>query len=360
MKKKCTVICVLAIILSLILIINNIVNRYLKNNNIIKYNNGSQYTIEKEDNIENRKELLKLFYRDGDTDYLDIPETIVESININYNIDFNMYQNIVEKQYNNDENLQDIVSLINDKLNITIDNNWKYSINKYNELEHSGMIKFLYYIDDIIDTNRCISFFFEQGVADKIYYSYLNKSFDQDIILYKYNYFVNHYKQERQVIDKLKDYYIVEGDRTQYSYNFENNKLIYSYTIFYQEPLLGSINPDWGVDMYIEPKIIEDFIKTYKIIVNDSNNGRTINTITNKNAIRELTKIMSRTLPMGNSEELVDVINSNWELELYDENDVLIDTLFVWNDGKLGFNNSRNEFLKDNYYSDLIKIIIAK
>ena len=45
------------------------------------------------------------------------------------------------------------------------------------------------------------------------------------------------------------------------------------------------------------------------------------------------------------------------KIELYNENEELIDTLFVWEDGKLGYNNSRDEYLKDNYKEKLIKII---
>ena len=50
-------------------------------------------------------------------------------------------------------------------------------------------------------------------------------------------------------------------------------------------------------------------------------------------------------------------IGSKYNLSLYDANGELIDTLFIWEDGKLGYNNSREEYLKDEYKDRLIKII---
>ena len=331
-------------------------NRKINNNTSNKEETG-KYIIEQEKNIEDNKELLKLICHDPDIIYFDIPETEVESIDIYYKIDFDKYENRIKETYKNNENLKDLVDLIKKKLNIVIDSRWKYLINQYNEETHSGMILFIYYIDDIIDTNKAISFGFNNGVADKIYYSYLYNDIDEQAFLYRYNYFINHYKQEKKVIDKFKDYYTIDGDVTSYSYYYGNNKLFYSYNIFYKELPLGTIDNDWGTEMYIEPKLIEDILNTKKIVIRDSNTHEITNSIIAKGTIREVAELLSRTLPMGNSEKLVDVINGNWELELYDENDILIDTLYVWNDGKLGFNNSRDEYLKDNYKEKLIKII---
>ena len=331
-------------------------NKKIINNKINNVETG-KYIIEQEKNIEDNKELLKLICHDPDIIYFDIPETEVESIDIYYKIDFDKYENRIKETYKNNENLKDLVDLIKKKLNIVIDSRWKYLINQYNEETHSGMILFIYYIDDIIATNKAISFGFNNGVADKIYYSYLYNDIDEQSFLYRYNYFINHYKQEKKVIDKFKDHYTIEGESLSYTYYYGNNKLFYSYNIFYKELPLGTIDNDWGTEMYIEPKIIEDILKAEKIVIRDSNTHEITNSIIAKGTIREVAELLSRTLPMGNREELADVTNSNWELILYDENDVLIDTLYVWNDGKLGYNNSREEYLKDNYKEKLIKII---
>lgn len=318
---------------------------------------NEKYIIERVENIEDNKKLLELIYHDPDIIYFDIPEAEVESVDIYYKIDLSKYENRINKIYENEDNLADLVKIIKEKLNITIDNRWYYIINKYNEEEETGRITFLYFIDNVIGTNRAIHFKINHGIANKLSYSYLDRQIDEESILYKYNYFINHYKQEKKIIDKFKDYYTIDGDVTYYSYYYGNNKLFYSYNILYKELPLGTIDNDWGTEMYIEPKLMEDILNTKKIIIRDSNSHEIINSIFAKDTIREVAEVLSRTLPMGNSEELVDVTNSNWILELYDENEVLIDTLYVWNDGKLGYNNSREEYLKDQYKDKLIKII---
>ena len=327
-------------------------------NNIHNENENEKYIIEKEETIEEDKELLELVYHDPDTIYFDLPEREHESIDIYYKIDFDSYKNKnIRETYNSDENLKDLVQIIKEKLNVVIDGRWKYYINEFNEKSHTGMIVFLYYIGDVIGTDKAIIFEINNGIASKLNYSYLDRKIDEEAFLYKYNYFINHYKQEKKVIDKFKDYYTISGDVTVYTYYYGNNKLFYSYNIFYKEMPLGTIDNDWGTEMYIEPKLIEDILKAEKIVIRDSNTHEIINTIIAGGTIREVAELLSRTLPMGNSEELTDITNSNWELVLYDENEELIDTLFVWEDGKLGYNNSRDEYLKDNYKEKLIKII---
>lgn len=326
------------------------------NNNIIK-NDNVYYQIEEETNIDDKKELLRIQHWE-DT-YIESPEAEVKTINSNYIVDTNKYVETLIKTYENDSKVEELVTIIRNDFNIIISNKWKYYIHYYDKDKKFGTITFIYYINNIIGTNRAIHFIIDDGIIDKISYSHLNEYLNEEELLYSYNYFINHFIQERGVIDRFKNYYTIVKDEFHYNYNFKNKKLKYTYQIFYRYPA-GVIDNDWGTEIYIEPKIIVEFIKTYKIIVNDSKSGKVKNTITNKKTIRELTRILSRTLPMGNSEKLVDVINSNWELELYDENDILIDTLYVWNDGKLGFNNSRDEYLKYNYYLELVSIINPK
>ena len=328
------------------------------NNNTSNEKETEKYVIEKEENIEEDKELLELVYHDPDTIYFDLPKAEVESIDIYYKIDFSKYENKIKKVYENEESLTDLVKIIKDKLNIIIDDKWYYVINKYNEEEQTGMIQFLYYIDNIICTNRAISFYFDHGVSDKVSYSYLDRKIDEEAVLYRYNYFINHYKQEKKVIDKFKDYYTIDGDVTYYSYYYGNNKLFYSYNIFYKYVGIGLIDNDWGTEMYIEPKLIEDILNTKKIVIRDSNSHEIINAIIAGSTIREVAELLSRTLPASRNEKLMDITTgSKWNLSLYDENEELIDTIFIWEDGKLGYNNSRDEYLKDNYKEKLIKII---
>ena len=120
------------------------------NNNTSNEKETEKYVIEKEEKIEEDKELLELVYHDPDKIYFDWPEAEVESIDINYKIDFSKYESKIKKDYENEESLTDLVKIIKDKLNIIIDDKWYYVINEYNKEEQTGMIQFLYYIDNFL------------------------------------------------------------------------------------------------------------------------------------------------------------------------------------------------------------------
>ncbi len=204
---------------------------------------------------------------------------------------------------------------------------------------------FIYYINNVISTNRAVSLTIQDGTIISLDYSYINDYLVEELIKLKYNYFINHYVQERKVIDKYKDYYAIEEDRTYYSYCFCNKKLMYSYNIFYRNLDLNVIDNDYGYEYYIEPKIINDIYNSSKIKVKDYN-GNYINNINDNSVIREIAKLFSNS-KFASDEDIKISSDYKYNLYMYDNNDKLIDVISVWNNGCLGYNGVIEEHLNN-------------
>lgn len=215
-----------------------------------------------------------------------------------------------------------------------------------------GYIIFIYYIDDIISTNRAITFSIEDGYINNISYSYLDTYVNEIEILYRYNYFINHYKQEKGYVLDYINYYTIDDDKTNYGYNFGNGKITYTYNIFYKMNDLGVINNDCGTELYIEPELIENLIKTKKMVVMDDNNKQ-VKVITDNDNLVKVTELLSRVIPSGERGSNI----YKFSLMLYDDENNLIDRLYVDENGYIGFGNERNEYLKEKYYGVLVNYL---
>ena len=296
------------------------------------------------DNYKDTRKLLKLYH------YLDKPSVYnlgadASTIDINVKIDINKYkESNIKKSY--DGKLEDITKLIKDKINIDIDNNWKYYIHYLDENQSYGFIVFIYYINDAISTNRAVSLTIQDGTIISLSYSYINDYLDEELIKLKYNYFINHYVQERKVIDKYKDYYAIEEDRTNYSYCFGNKKLTYSYNIFYRNLDLNVIDNDYGYEDYIEPKLINDIYNSSKIEVKDYNNNH-ISNISDNSIIKNIAKLFSNT-KFASDDYIKITSDYKYNLYLYDYNDKLINVISVWNNGCLGYNGVTEDHLDNS------------
>lgn len=62
----------------------------------------------------------------------------------------------------------------------------------------------------------------------------------------------------------------------------------------------------------------------------------------------------TRTIPIENNKNIE---KNNWNLSLYDENNELINTININNDGTLGIDNIKNEYLKEQYFNELTKLL---
>ena len=213
-------------------------------------NQAKSYEVIDENANEDYKKLLNLQY--WEDNHIDIPEIEYKEIDYNYKIDLNkVVETVPAITYNNNKELKDIVEIIKDKFNITIDNSWKYYIH-YPSFDLSfGYITFLYYIDNIIETNKYISFNINNGVIDKITFAYLDKKINENEMLYRCNYFINHYKQEKVLVQDYVNQYAIESEDTKYIYNYTNNKLLYTFNIIYKEKNSGFTTVDWGIQKFI-------------------------------------------------------------------------------------------------------------
>lgn len=356
MKKK--IIIIILISLAILLLFLYIIFNHQKEKPIL-INNPSTFEIKDEHGKEEYKTLLKLVEHDGETNTLGDLSAKYETMTFEYKVDINkLKETIPYVTYNNDntnEELKNTVAIIKEKFNITIDGSWKYIIHYPASDLSFGYIIFIYYINDNIATDRYISFNINNGVIDEINYAYLDRDLNENEILYKYNYFINHYRQEKGFVKDYEKWYTIAGDETFIVYHFNRNKIAYGYVIFYKYKNLGVINNDWGIEMFIEPELIENFINTKKIIVKD-NNDKEIKTIENKETITKITSLMARTIPALNSNQKSDKSNE-LKLFLYDKDEKLINSLGLNENGILGLNNAQNEYLKETYLNKLLKII---
>lgn len=353
MKKKILIIIVVIIIFicSLFLVANKL-KKENNNDNKGNDNQAKSYEVIDEKANEDYKKLLNLQYWEDVNIY--IPDIEYKEIDYNYKIDLNkVVETVPPVTYNNNEEIKDIVEIIKDKFNITIDNSWKYYIHYPSSDLSFGYITFSHYIDNIIATNKYISFTINNGVIDKIAYAYLDKSINENEVLYRYNYFINHYKQEKGFVQDYEEYFTIAGEIILLNYSYVDNKLCYTYNILYQYKGTDVINNDWGTELYVEPKLIENLIKTKKIIVKDDSN-KEVNTISDQKDITKITELLSRTIPIENSKNIE---KNNWNLSLYDESNELINTININNDGTLGIDNIKNEYLKEQYFNELTKLL---
>ena len=353
MKKKILIIIVVIILFICgLFLVTKTLKKENNDGNGSNDNQAKSYEVIDENANEDYKKLLNLQYWEDVNIY--IPDIEYKEIDYNYKIDLNkVVETVPPVTYNNNEEIKDIVEIIKDKFNITIDNSWKYYIHYPSSDLSFGYITFSHYIDNIIATNKYISFYINNGVIDKIAYAYLDKSINENEVLYIYNYFINHYKQEKGFVQDYEEYYTIAGEKTLLNYSYVNNKLCYTYNILYQYKGVGAINNDWGTELYVEPKLIENLIKTKKIVVKDDNN-KEVNTINNQKDIAKITELLSRTIPIENNKNIE---NNNWNLSLYDENNELINTININNDGTLGIDNIKNEYLKEQYFNELTKLL---
>ena len=200
-KKILIIIVVIIIFICSLFLVANKLKKENNNDNKGNDNQAKSYEVIDENVKEDYKTLLKIQYWEDVNIY--IPDIEYKEIDYNYKIDLNkVVETVPAITYNNNEELKDIVEIIKDKFNITIDNSWKYYIHYPSSDLSFGYITFSHYIDNIIATNKYISFTINNGVIDKIAYAYLDKSINENEVLYRYNYFINHYKQEK-VLSKI-------------------------------------------------------------------------------------------------------------------------------------------------------------
>lgn len=126
--------------------------------------------------------------------------------------------------------LPELVSLINHQYPDLLNSNWEYMVHFYDEQQTTGLVQFRYVINNEILTDKNIVFHYENGVINSAAYSNISKTVDEDDIVARVNSFKDNHIQEQK---KLKNDEEFIKETVQYSYDYNRDKLVYSYTLFF-------------------------------------------------------------------------------------------------------------------------------
>ncbi len=136
---------------------------------------------------------------------------------------------------------------VRNDLGIELDSRWKVFVHYYDEEQTFGMAEFLYTIGDI-DTNKSIIFNLNDGVADTVYCKYLDMETDEGDLLRRVDEFKARYQQEKR---SLREGEVFESETENFTYYYNNGKLLYSYNLFFSYGD-GFINNDYGTECFID------------------------------------------------------------------------------------------------------------
>lgn len=195
-------------------------------------------------NDSNGKNVLKLNHM-VDTLELEPTELLMEKED---NIKIENLPEIERKMYENESYLDLIVNYIKNNFNVDIDSRWEFVIHYYNDEKTDGMIQFTYMIDNEIRTNKNITFGYENGYINVIYYKCLDNDVNEDDLIRRVNIFKNNYIQEKIKLKKDEKFL---SETTNYSYYYNVDKLVYSYAVFFSYGD-GIINNDNGTAYFID------------------------------------------------------------------------------------------------------------
>lgn len=164
------------------------------------------------------------------------------------NIKIENLPEVERKMYDNELYLDFITDYIKNNLNVDIDNRWEFVIHYYNDEKTDGMIQFTYMIDNEIRTNKNITFGYENGYINYIYYKCLDMKIDEENLIQRVKKFKNNHIQEKIKLKKDEKF---ESETTTYSYYYNVDKLVYSYAVFFSYDG-GIINNDNATAYFID------------------------------------------------------------------------------------------------------------
>lgn len=126
--------------------------------------------------------------------------------------------------------LPELVSLINHQYPNVLNSNWEYMVHFYDEQQTTGLVQFRYVINNEILTDKSITFHYENGVINSVAYSNISKTVDEDDIVSRVATFKEKHTQEQK---KLKSDEEFIKETIQYSYDYDADKLMYTYNLFF-------------------------------------------------------------------------------------------------------------------------------
>ena len=219
--------------------------------------NGEYRLVKKISSEDTNKYISVEFIINGKKETLKLDNLRIEELGINLepnkpksnNINLK-YSNMEEYNgvYSNKKELNVFTDYISKTFNIKIDNRWKVFIHYYTEDKTLGMVEFMYTIDKI-NTNKCIIFNLENGTANTVYYKYLDSKVNEEDLSNRIKLFESKYTQEKK---KLKNDEKFLEEKTNYTYYYSVNKLVYSYNLFFSYGEHNVINNDYGTECIID------------------------------------------------------------------------------------------------------------
>ena len=192
----------------------------------------------------NEKKVLKLNHL-VDTLELEPTELVMEKED---NIKIENLPEVERKMYENESYLDLIVNYIKNNFNVDIDNRWEFVIHYYNDEKTDGMIQFTYMINNEIRTNKNITFGYENGYINYIFYKCLDSVVNEKDLVKRVNIFKKNYIQEKIKLKKDEEFL---SETTNFSYYYNVEKLVYSYAVFFSYDD-GIINNDNGTAYFID------------------------------------------------------------------------------------------------------------
>lgn len=192
----------------------------------------------------NEKKVLKLNHM-VDTLELEPTELVMEKED---NIKIENLPEVERKMYENESYLDLIVNYIKNNFNVDIDNRWEFVIHYYNDEKTDGMIQFTYMINNEIRTNKNITFGYENGYINYIFYKCLDSVVNEEDLVKRVNIFKNNYIQEKIKLKKDEEFL---SETTNFSYYYNVEKLVYSYAVFFSYDD-GIINNNNGTTYFID------------------------------------------------------------------------------------------------------------
>ena len=173
------------------------------------------------------KNTLKLNHKlGGDSDYMTNGQEMVMA-EVDY-IEIDLTETSYTKY--TDSVLPELVSLIHHQYPNLLNSNWEYMVHFYDEQQTTGLVHFRYVINNEILTDKSITFHYENGVINSVTYSNISKTVDEDDIVARVNSFKDNHIQEQKKLKNDEEYI---KETVQYSYDYNRDKLIYTYTLFF-------------------------------------------------------------------------------------------------------------------------------
>lgn len=128
---------------------------------------------------------------------------------------------------------------------------WKITIHFFDEEKSVGNIQLMYFIENI-NTNKIITCTIENERITQISYSNLGMETDEAELVKRVNVFEEQHTQTKKTMKKSEEFI---SENVEYSYCYNVDKLVYTYSLFFYEETKGLgkvVNNDYVSEYFID------------------------------------------------------------------------------------------------------------